>query len=126
MFGWVRRVGPWVAVVIGLFADIVTLATGGAGGLIVASVVTYLSFVWDMPLPLRLAFFVGVFLLVFVTIGLLVRKMFAAGVGSSSPQAGHPSEGTTGVRTRGGSFRSTGQMRIRKQDRSIDSEDTDW
>ncbi len=32
----------------------------------------------------------------------------------------------TGVRTQGGRFRSTGTMRIRNQDRSIDSEDTDW
>lgn len=50
--------------------------------------------------------------------------MWSWAIGSGKSEVKHSRR--TGVHTRGGSFRSTGTMKIRNQDRSIDSEDTDW
>lgn len=126
MWGSLRRVGTWIGGLLGLSANVYTLAAAGGGAFIVAALSTAFSFVVQMPLLLRLALFVGVFLIVFALIGFVAKRVSSASADSGRPQVHRLPEGRTGIRTRGGSFRSQGTMRMRNQDRSIDSEDTDW
>lgn len=83
------------------------------------------------PAPIVVVFVVGVVLVGFWLAAIIVEAIRnrgddGAGEPASLPEPEPPRGPRTGIRTRGGSFRSSGQIRIRNQDRSIDSEDTDW
>jgi hypothetical protein len=119
----------WFIRLLGTLADAYTLWSPVAKALATgttllagASAATY-AIVQLLPWPLILLFLLGGSLVAVGLMGASV-KVYRALKNRRAGRTTTPER--TGVRTRGGTFRSTGKMRIRKQDRAIDSEGTDW
>ena len=140
ILGILQKVLSWILFPLRLFGyatDVYTLwskkdwaLTVGAP-LLVSGLIGARAFAQQYPTPIIAMVVGGILLIAFWLMALVVEyirnRRDNDGGRPTTPTEPEPPRGPrTGIRTRGGSFRSTGQMRIRNQDHSIDSEDTNW